>query len=123
MRQIGGNDADIEGPYETKCNNEEGAANMDEDKDEGTTRVSRRGTAFDNNTTGKEDNDDNVTVSMEDDNEGSKEDPYGHEKEYEDEYNQDSDRHLWRYADLLASGSDDDLSFEKELSPEKRGDN
>ena len=74
-------------------------------------------------TIGKEDNDDDATEGMEEGKEGSEGDPQGYEKEYEDEYYQDSDRHLWRYVDLLASGSDDDLSFEKELSPEKRGDN
>ena len=123
MRRIGGKDADIEGLYEKKGNNEGGATNMDKDKEEGTTRARRRGAAFDNNTTGKEDNDDDATDSMEDNDKGSEEDPHGHEKEYEEEYYQDLDGQLRRYGDLLVSGSDDELSFEKELSPKKRGNN
>ena len=96
---------------------------MDKDKDEGTTRARRRGAAFDNNTTSKEDNDNDATDSMEDNDKGSEEDPHGHEKEYEEEYYQDLDGQLRRYGDLLVSGSDDELSFEKELSPKKRGNN
>ena len=128
MRRIGGEDADIDGPYKTKCDNEEGAADMDKDEKDflhppppGTRRVGGRGAAFDNHTTGKEDNDDDATGSMEEGDEGSEEDPHGYEQEYEDEYYQDSDGHLGRCNDLSVDGSDD-LSFERDLSPEKGGD-
>ena len=58
MRQIGGENANIDGSYETKYDDEEGVANMDEDEDDllhplkpGTRRTRRRGVATNTHTT------------------------------------------------------------------------
>ena len=92
MRRIGGEDADIDGSYKTKYDDEEGVAVMDKDENDflrppppGTTRAGGRGAAVNNPTTGSEDNDGNATDGMEEGEEGSEEEPHGYEKEYKDE--------------------------------------